>query len=449
MAGPGPKVSFAAVDKKDKERSTQVKRMVTANSKQRPQRVSKSFVAALILTVVISLIVVDEPGRAAAWHPAPPIDVVFPVEGGAANTCTFGAPRSGGRTHKGSDIFASKGAPLVAAVSGFIHQTMFGEHGNAGYRLWIIGIDGNSYFYAHLNNDSPGTDDGLGGAEAAYGPGIEAGAWVDAGDIVGYAGDSGNAEGAPPHVHFEVHPDAAGAVAPHRILKKAEDPGALEPQLEKTNFSAKLPQLVSDGEPPYFDTMIRVRRVYGATSEGTAAAVSKFGWSDARVAVLAREDMFPDALASVPLAYMFGDDPNVDTPVPLLLTESKKLSGESLSELKRLGVKIVLVVGGPGAIEDGVLKTLKANGMVPDRIWQSNLYGTAADVARRMRINAQNWGTIAPPTTAVVATGENFPDALAVSSAAAANNMPILLVEPTALPAETVSALKDLKIRKI
>ena len=407
-------------------------------------------VSSLTLLIVLSLIYFQNSAISLTAHPhsAPVIDIVYPIKAEPSYSCSFGAPRSGGRTHQGEDIFVPKGTPLVATVSGFISEGNFGLSSLAGYRLWIVGVDGNSYFYAHLNNDTPGTDDGAGGEGTAYAPGIGPGSWVEAGQVIAYAGDSGNAEGTPPHLHFEIHPDGGGAVCTVPSLDKAATPWRLESLLGKTNFYAKVPGIGSD-IPRDFDNMVVVKRLQGATSHGTAAAISQTGWISSKVAILTRDDHFSDALASIPLAFTFMNDPNVDTPVPLLLTSSKKLSPESLAEMKRLGVEIVLVIGGPAAISDGVLGELRAAGITPDRIWQNSLYGTAADVARRMRINALQWGTFSAPDTAVITTGENFPDALAVSSPAAANNMPILLVSPTAIPSETLTALQDLQIKKL
>ena len=188
-------------------------------------------------------------------------------------------------------------------------------------------------------------------------------------------------------------------------------------------------------------------RIYGQTSHGTAVEISKAGWSSSNVVLLARDDHFSDALSGVPLAYSYINNPMTNTPVPILLTNPDNLSPESLAEMRRLGTRVAVVLGGPGAISERVLSQLRENGIAPDRIWQNSSYGTAADVARRMRFYALSFGA-QPPSTAIIATGENFQDALAVSSPAAANNMPVLLTKRDQLPAETVEVLQDLGIRK-
>ena len=82
----------------------------------------------------------------------------------------------------------------------------------------ILHNDGSESLYLHLNNDTPGTDDGLGWGLAE---GITKGARVEAGELIGYVGDSGNAEGTPPHLHFEYHPPGSEAVDPNTLLHAA------------------------------------------------------------------------------------------------------------------------------------------------------------------------------------------------------------------------------------
>jgi len=139
------------------------------------------------------------------------IPIVFPVDGECSFTDTFGAPRGGGtRTHEGIDIMAPKMTPVLAAVDGRIGWLNDGTatstaNGLPYYNLMLFGDDGNDYFYVHLNNDTPGTDDGQGGPVYAYAPGIANGVRVLAGQHIAYVGDSGNAEDTAPHLHFEIH----------------------------------------------------------------------------------------------------------------------------------------------------------------------------------------------------------------------------------------------------
>ncbi len=111
---------------------------------------------------------------------------------------TWGAGRSGGRSHKGVDMMAPHGTPIYAIHAGRVTRMKTG--GLGGIVLYMYGNDGNQYYYAHL---------------ASYAPGIRPGSYVDAGDLIAYNGDTGNARGGSPHLHFEVHPGGGSAVNPY------------------------------------------------------------------------------------------------------------------------------------------------------------------------------------------------------------------------------------------
>lgn len=110
---------------------------------------------------------------------------VCPVQGGVSFTDTYGAPRSGGRSHKGVDMFAARGTPTVAVVAGSV---FFQSDPLGGLAAYVNGNDGNTYYYAHLN-------DYVGGGRS-----------VAAGEVVGHVGNTGDASDAPPHLHFEIRP---------------------------------------------------------------------------------------------------------------------------------------------------------------------------------------------------------------------------------------------------
>lgn len=118
----------------------------------------------------------------------------------------WGDPRSGGRRHKGTDIMADKLVPAVAVVDGVITEAVGGNGGGLGGRnLKLKGVDGWIYYYAHLNNDNKGTDDGNAPDNLTFAPGIRAGVRVKAGQHIAFVGDSGNAEGTAPHIHFSMY----------------------------------------------------------------------------------------------------------------------------------------------------------------------------------------------------------------------------------------------------
>ena len=130
---------------------------------------------------------------------------VFPVQGPNSFIDSFGAPRSGGRTHKGCDIMTARNTPLVAVVSGTIKSTSPTDQGLGGITIFLKGSDGNTYYYAHLSSIKGG---------------IKAGVHVDAGEVIGYAGNTGNASGGAVHLHFEIHPCGGAAVDPYATLMK-------------------------------------------------------------------------------------------------------------------------------------------------------------------------------------------------------------------------------------
>lgn len=139
------------------------------------------------------------------------VPLVFPVVGQSSWSDTFLAPRDGGRRrHHGQDIMAAKMAPMVACFDGIVFLGLARDGGH--HTLTLRGDNGWLANYYHVNNDTPGTDDGMGGAEFAFAPGLRSGDRVYAGQLVGYVGDSGNAENTPPHLHFELWEQASNVV---------------------------------------------------------------------------------------------------------------------------------------------------------------------------------------------------------------------------------------------
>lgn len=146
--------------------------------------------------------------------PRQEVALTFPVLGPVEWTDTWGAARSGGRKHIGQDLPAEKLRPLVAAKDGVWYGSALNGSG-------IRCSDGTTLNYYHINNDTPGTDDGKGGDEYAMAPGIWAGVPVRAGQFVAYLGDSGNAEETVSHLHFELWLKDVGAVNASDALKAA------------------------------------------------------------------------------------------------------------------------------------------------------------------------------------------------------------------------------------
>jgi hypothetical protein len=139
--------------------------------------------------------------------------IVFPVVGPNHFTDTYDAPRGGGRLHEATDIMADKMTPVVAAADGTV-----GWVSGICCSMELVHDDGYQSWYIHLNNDTPGTDDGQGWG---FAPGIEPGARVSAGQLIGWVGDSGNAEETAPHLHFQLHYPDGTRFNPYQSLLAA------------------------------------------------------------------------------------------------------------------------------------------------------------------------------------------------------------------------------------
>ena len=132
----------------------------------------------------------------------------FPVAGEHNYSDTFGAPRADVPVHVGNDIFAAFGTPVVAVADGRLYRV--GTLKISGNRLWLRDKRGYRYFYCHLSDF----------AAAAYN-----GADVHAGEVIGFVGNTGDAEPTPPHLHFEVHMPDDAVVDPYPYLQKWDQSG--------------------------------------------------------------------------------------------------------------------------------------------------------------------------------------------------------------------------------
>jgi murein DD-endopeptidase MepM/ murein hydrolase activator NlpD len=134
----------------------------------------------------------------------PPLEIFFPQD--PVETWflqTFGVAKPDGRIHMGIDLMAPKLTPVYAIADGTI--TRIAQTPRAGRHMIIDHADGWQSWYLHLNNDNPGRNNGRAGWALTVTGGLEEGSEVAAGRHVAFVGNSGNAEGAMAHTHFELH----------------------------------------------------------------------------------------------------------------------------------------------------------------------------------------------------------------------------------------------------
>jgi murein DD-endopeptidase MepM/ murein hydrolase activator NlpD len=135
-----------------------------------------------------------------------PAALPVPVEGVRARALrdTWGGARSEGRKHEGIDIFAKRGTPVLSSTEGIVSDV--GSNRLGGLVVWVMGPGGQRHYYAHLERQAD----------------VEAGMRIAAGRVLGYVGNSGNAKGTPPHLHYGVY-GMGGAINPYPLLRGVTD----------------------------------------------------------------------------------------------------------------------------------------------------------------------------------------------------------------------------------
>ncbi len=357
------------------------------------------------------------------------IDITFPTEASARFTNDYEDPRSGGRVHKATDIMGTKTLKLFAARAGTLcFLTGFDTPPPSyGVMATVCGDDGREYHYIHINNDTPGTDDGAGGPEFAFAPGVKKNASVTRGQWIGTMGDSGNAESTSPHLHFEIEdptitdPHGTHQRNPYASLKAAAD---------RKDF-AQPPPLALDP----------IGRVAGADRVATSIALAA-RLASAPAVVVASGDRVADSLAAGPLAGALKG--------PVLLNLGKWLDGRVVTEINRLRPSRIVLVGGPLSISPDIETELRSRfpGASVERLAGSDRYETAAAVATIV------WNT-SSRREAVLALGDHadparaWPDALTAGWLGALTARPVLLTAPGTLPEATKSALSGVTSAKV
>ncbi|MEF2279554.1 M23 family metallopeptidase [Deinococcus sp. YIM 134068] len=166
------------------------------------------FRLVLVLAVLAGAVYLAWPTLQRVWRyveltaePAPAAGTLPNPLPGQSLTDTWGAARSQGRRHEGIDIFARRGTPIRATTRGFVLN--IGENRLGGRTVMVLGPGGQRHYYAHLER---------------Y-PDLAEGDWIEAGTVVGYVGDSGNAQGTPPHLHYGIYA-GGGAINPYPFLQE-------------------------------------------------------------------------------------------------------------------------------------------------------------------------------------------------------------------------------------
>ena len=168
-------------------------------------------------------------------------------------------------------------------------------------------------------------------------------------------------------------------------------------------------------------------RVAGADRVNTAVEVSKKYYKSAETVIIANSEKFADSLSASALSKALK--------APILLVQKDQLDSVVAQEIKRLGAKNVVVIGGDQSVDKTKDSLSKYN---VQTIAGSDRYETSAKIAQEI---IKRTGT----TQAVIASGETFADALTVAPLANKNNMPILLVQPNNIPKATQEVLKQIK----
>ena len=162
----------------------------------------------LWLLVLATLVIALKPHWQQYWwrarlyqEPAPTAQSLPNPLPGRRFSDTWGAARSEGRKHEGVNIFAARNTPILSTTKGVV--TRVGQDRLGGKVVGITGPGGVWHYYAHLEDFAA----------------IENGDWIEAGTVIGYVGDSGNARGTPPHLHYGVY-TREGAVNPYPLIRQ-------------------------------------------------------------------------------------------------------------------------------------------------------------------------------------------------------------------------------------
>lgn len=351
------------------------------------------------------------------------------LEGGG--TETYIIPPHGGDALKlnGGNIV---GEGTLVAVGGYGHTAAGkGGDGVSGKgtidvdRIELKGGDGGSFRYE--NNIF-----GIGAGGNASSPDVKVKA-----NQGQYDGGSGNPNGSSEVVLFDQKVDdtdkkpgddgknSGGSESPVTPQQPKNEDGT-SPASGRQSSSSTTSSLISP-------SIVKYKRISGDDRIETALRISKENFDKAKTVVVVSASSFADSLTASVLAKSLD--------APILLTDSVSLSNGVSDEIKRLGATEVLIIGGEASVSERVKTSLNIFDKDVERIAGTDRYGTSALVAKRI-------SSIKKTSKAVVATGENFADALAISPYAAKEGYPILLVRSSEIPKVIEGAISDIGINE-
>ena len=172
-------------------------------------------------------------------------------------------------------------------------------------------------------------------------------------------------------------------------------------------------------------------RIYGQDRYETSVKLSQSTYKNAATVILATGEQYPDALSSAPLSKAYD--------APILLTNKDQISDCTLNEIKRLNAKKVILIGSSGAVSNNIEETLKNLGYEVERIEGKDRYETSLNVVKKLGVGNE----------IIIATGENFPDALSIAPFAYKKNIPILLSSKNSIKDEALNYLKGINNLKV
>ncbi|MCK4777011.1 MAG: cell wall-binding repeat-containing protein, partial [Actinomycetia bacterium] len=172
------------------------------------------------------------------------------------------------------------------------------------------------------------------------------------------------------------------------------------------------------------------RRISGETRYKTAIAISREGWQNTDYVILATGKNFPDALTASTLSHYKN--------APILLIKDE-LDDDIKNEINRLSPNEIIIVGGKGVVGENIENKISGMGIKQVRIAGADRYSTSVEIAKSIRLKKKK---------VIITTGENFPDALSISSYAAYERLPILLVKKDDIPTVVKTYLKENEIEE-